>query len=97
MLSVCLFSTVSKASILGSAELFVKKGSDINLTCVTYEAPEPPSHFFWYHGGQVSRKFLKAALGCALLGYSGHLHIQSVHQYRRIQVHDARQSLHAAD
>ena len=53
--------------ILGSAELFVKKGSDINLTCVTTVADEAaamaankeqhqqqqPLHFTWHHNGQV--------------------------------------------
>ena len=60
--------TVSKASILGSTELFVKKGSDINLTCVTFadedsdddHLPVPsaanrtPLHFAWLHNGQVN-------------------------------------------
>jgi hypothetical protein len=66
---------VSKASILGSAELFVKKGSDINLTCVTVtdEHQQPPSglvaasppgnktpHYFtWHHNGQVNEKINK--------------------------------------
>ena len=63
-----LIRLVSKASILGSVELFVKKGSDINLTCVTMtdEHEQPPSplmaatpvnktpHYFtWHHNGQV--------------------------------------------
>ncbi|XP_057372511.1 uncharacterized protein LOC130693397 isoform X2 [Daphnia carinata] len=61
-----LHVVVSKASILGSAELFVKKGSDINLTCVTVtEEHQPPSqnapvgvnktpHYFtWHHNEQV--------------------------------------------
>lgn len=48
-----LHVVVSKAAILGSAELFVKKGSDINLTCVISEAPESPLQFVWYHAGQV--------------------------------------------
>ena len=48
------WALVSKAAILGSAELFVKKGSDINLTCVISEAPESPLQFVWYHAGQVN-------------------------------------------
>lgn len=73
---VSLFSfyliTVSKASILGSAELFVKKGSDINLTCVTVteehqlpsqNAPmgfnKTPHYFTWHHNGQVKHLPLK--------------------------------------
>lgn len=56
--------------ILGSAELFVKKGSDINLTCVTTVADEAaaaavnnkeqqhqPLHFTWHHNGQVQGTF----------------------------------------
>jgi len=57
--------------ILGSAELFVKKGSDINLTCVTTVADEAaatathnkeqqqhqPLHFTWHHNGQVGHIF----------------------------------------
>jgi len=48
-----LHVVVSKAVILGSVELFVKKGSDINLTCVISEAPKSPLQFFWHHAGQV--------------------------------------------
>jgi len=48
-----LHVVVSKATILGSAELFVKKGSDINLTCVISEAPESPLQFVWHHAGRV--------------------------------------------
>nr|XP_029718413.1 hemicentin-1-like isoform X1 [Aedes albopictus]XP_029718414.1 hemicentin-1-like isoform X1 [Aedes albopictus]XP_029718415.1 hemicentin-1-like isoform X1 [Aedes albopictus]XP_029718416.1 hemicentin-1-like isoform X1 [Aedes albopictus] len=44
---------VSKAKILGNAELFVKSGSDINLTCVALQSPQPPSFIYWYKGGRV--------------------------------------------
>ncbi|XP_049548673.1 hemicentin-1-like [Anopheles darlingi] len=44
---------VSKANILGNAELFVKSGSDINLTCVALQSPQPPSFIYWYKGGRV--------------------------------------------
>lgn len=33
---------VSKAEILSGPELFVRAGSDINLTCVAKHAPDPP-------------------------------------------------------
>jgi hypothetical protein len=75
---------VSKASILGSAELFVKKGSDINLTCVTVtdEHQQPPSglvaasppgnktpHYFtWHHNGQVNDKINKSNLNNCVFG-----------------------------
>ncbi|XP_055636949.1 zwei Ig domain protein zig-8-like [Toxorhynchites rutilus septentrionalis] len=44
---------VSKAKILGNAEIFVKSGSDINLTCVALQSPQPPSFIYWYKGGRV--------------------------------------------
>ncbi|XP_026482449.1 uncharacterized protein LOC113389324, partial [Ctenocephalides felis] len=44
---------VSKARILGNSELFIKSGSDINLTCVALQAPIPPSFIYWYRGGRV--------------------------------------------
>lgn len=44
---------VSKAKILGNQELFVKSGSDINLTCVASQISNPPSFIYWYKGGRV--------------------------------------------
>ncbi|KAJ4433038.1 hypothetical protein ANN_15295 [Periplaneta americana] len=46
-------SCVSKAKILGNPELYIKSGSDINLTCVVLQTPEPPSFIYWYQGAQV--------------------------------------------
>ncbi|XP_031626668.1 uncharacterized protein LOC116342964 isoform X1 [Contarinia nasturtii] len=37
------------ATILGGSDLFVDKGSTINLTCTIRFGPEPPGHIFWYH------------------------------------------------
>ncbi|XP_055327122.1 uncharacterized protein LOC129580573 isoform X1 [Sitodiplosis mosellana] len=37
------------ATILGGQDLFVDKGSTINLTCTIRFGPEPPGHIFWYH------------------------------------------------
>lgn len=45
--------SVSKAKILGNPELYIKSGSDINLTCVVLQTPEPPSFIYWYQGGHV--------------------------------------------
>ncbi|KAL1117861.1 hypothetical protein AAG570_004174, partial [Ranatra chinensis] len=47
------FVTVSQAEILGKGEIFIKSGSDINLTCVVRETPEPPSFIYWYRGNNV--------------------------------------------
>ncbi|CAG9137057.1 unnamed protein product [Plutella xylostella] len=41
-LSFRLTVVVSKAEILSGPELFVRAGSDINLTCLTKHAPDPP-------------------------------------------------------
>lgn len=42
------------ATILGGQDLFVDKGSTINLTCTIRFGPEPSGHIFWYHDGKVS-------------------------------------------
>lgn len=44
---------VSRAKILGNSEIFVKSGSDINLTCVAVHSPAPPSFIYWYKEGRV--------------------------------------------
>ncbi|XP_055611824.1 protein amalgam-like [Uranotaenia lowii] len=44
---------VSRAKILGNGELFIKSGSDINLTCVALQSPAPPSFIYWYKGSRV--------------------------------------------
>ncbi|CAH1397148.1 unnamed protein product [Nezara viridula] len=44
---------VSQAEILGKSELYIKSGSDISLTCVVRETPEPPSFIYWYRGSNV--------------------------------------------
>lgn len=56
MLIKCNFSfpfSVSRAKILGNSEIFVKSGSDINLTCVAMHSPVPPSFIYWYKEGRV--------------------------------------------
>ena len=40
--------------IVGAPELFVNKGSTINLTCVVRYAPEPPPMMIWSHNSEVS-------------------------------------------
>ena len=44
---------VSQAFIHGSPEMYIRSGSDISLTCVAKDMPEPPSHFTWYKGLQI--------------------------------------------
>lgn len=38
---------------MGNTELYIKSGSDINLTCVALQAPSAPSFIYWYKGGRV--------------------------------------------
>ncbi|XP_055846536.1 zwei Ig domain protein zig-8 isoform X1 [Episyrphus balteatus] len=44
---------VPTATILGGPDLYVDKGSTINLTCAIKFSPEPPTHIFWYHQDKV--------------------------------------------
>ncbi|CAD0202261.1 unnamed protein product [Chrysodeixis includens] len=48
-----LLRVISKAEILSGPELFVRAGSDINLTCIARHAPDPPSFIYWYRGSNV--------------------------------------------
>ncbi|XP_069951322.1 zwei Ig domain protein zig-8 [Cherax quadricarinatus] len=41
-----------RGEILGSPDLYVQKGSMINLTCVLYDLPEPPLYVRWYHSNK---------------------------------------------
>ncbi|XP_023218314.1 zwei Ig domain protein zig-8-like [Centruroides sculpturatus] len=47
------FFLVPKAKIPGATDLYVKAGSDINLTCIISQSPEPPSFVFWYHDNRM--------------------------------------------
>ncbi|KAL9904760.1 uncharacterized protein LOC119632087 isoform X5 [Glossina fuscipes] len=51
--SVNLNIVVPTATILGGPDLYVDKGSTINLTCVIKFSPEQPTHIFWYHQDKV--------------------------------------------
>jgi hypothetical protein len=44
---------VSQAYIHGSPEMYIRSGSDISLSCVAKDMPEPPTHFTWYKGLQI--------------------------------------------
>lgn len=47
------FVAVSKAIILGNSELFIKTGSDINLTCAAPQAPSQPLYIHWYKADSI--------------------------------------------
>lgn len=43
-----------KTQIVGGPELYIDRGSTINLTCVILYSPEPPAYVFWNHNDSVS-------------------------------------------
>lgn len=46
--------TEPTTDILGGPEMFIDKGSTINLTCIVNDSPEPPAYIFWNHNEAVS-------------------------------------------
>lgn len=44
--------------IMGGPDLFLNRGSTINLTCIVRFAPEPSPTLSWSHNRTVSVKFL---------------------------------------
>ena len=40
-------------SIVGEPEMFINKGSTMNLTCVVRHSPEPPTAIYWTHDHKV--------------------------------------------
>ncbi|PRD30758.1 UNVERIFIED_CONTAM: zig-8 [Trichonephila clavipes] len=44
---------IPKTKILGSGNFYVSVGSEINLTCVITDCPEPPAYVFWYHDSRM--------------------------------------------
>lgn len=44
---------MSKAKIMTNSEMYIKSGNDINLTCVTMQAPSPPLFIYWYKNGNI--------------------------------------------
>ncbi|XP_045492212.1 lachesin-like isoform X3 [Colias croceus] len=39
--------------IIGGPELYIDRGSTINLTCVVLYSPEPPAYIFWNHNDAI--------------------------------------------
>ncbi|ODM97542.1 Peroxidasin [Orchesella cincta] len=37
---------------MGAPEMFISRGSTINLTCIVEHSPEPPSNILWTHNNQ---------------------------------------------
>jgi len=41
-------------TIVGGPDMYINKGSTMNLTCIVKHSPEPPPAIFWTHNSQVS-------------------------------------------
>lgn len=51
---LCLLFSEPRTDIIGGPEIFIDRGSTINLTCIVLHSPEPPSYIFWNHNNAVS-------------------------------------------
>lgn len=40
--------------VVGGPDLFIDRGSTINLKCTVKFSPEPPLHIIWNHNNNVS-------------------------------------------
>ena len=49
------FVTEPSTEILGGPDVYIDKGSTINLTCVISYSPEPPAYILWNHNDAVSK------------------------------------------
>jgi len=49
-----LFVPEPSTEIIGFPDLYIDRGSTINLTCVVLHSPEPPAYIFWNHNDAVS-------------------------------------------
>lgn len=58
--------------------MYIRSGSDISLSCVAKDMPEPPSHFTWYKGLQILST--GGNDGHQLFQQNGHLQQQQQHQ-----------------
>lgn len=41
-------------TVIGEPEMYINRGSTMNLTCVVEFSPEPPPAIFWTHNEKVS-------------------------------------------
>ena len=49
-----------KTDILGSSEVFLSKGSTLNLTCVITQGPSKQPFIIWTHNSKVSHDFFSS-------------------------------------
>ncbi|KAF0772009.1 zwei Ig domain protein zig-8 [Aphis craccivora] len=44
-----LYFTEPITTIIGGPDMFINKGSTMNLTCIIKHSPEPPPLIYWTH------------------------------------------------
>lgn len=44
-------------TLLGGPEMYINKGSTMNLTCIIKHSPEPPPAVHWTHNSEVRRHY----------------------------------------
>ncbi|XP_076656017.1 zwei Ig domain protein zig-8 [Halictus rubicundus] len=42
-----------QTKILGAPDLYINRGSTINLTCIIWQSPEAPAYIFWNHKDEI--------------------------------------------
>ncbi|XP_066590731.1 opioid-binding protein/cell adhesion molecule-like [Prorops nasuta] len=42
-----------QTEILGSPDLYINRGSTINITCLVLQSPEPPAYIYWNHNDAI--------------------------------------------
>lgn len=62
-----LLVTEPTTEIIGGPDLYIDRGSTINLTCVVLYSPEPPAYIFWNHNDAV--RFSCNNINITLLSY----------------------------
>lgn len=69
--------------ILGGPDVYIDKGSTINLTCVISYSPEPPAYILWNHNDAVSHFYSRVNASIFQLGCE-----RKVHLVRRSTIDD---------
>ncbi|KAJ8985278.1 hypothetical protein NQ317_007065 [Molorchus minor] len=70
--------------IVGGPELFIDRGSTINLTCVVRHSPEPPAYIFWNHNDAPQSKEGRSDVGKNVINREYGEWVKHMHYRRRV-------------
>nr|CAH7735327.1 unnamed protein product [Callosobruchus chinensis] len=56
---IVINQTEPVTTLLGGPEMYINKGSTMNLTCIVKHSPEPPPSIYWTHNGQDAKLLVK--------------------------------------